>query len=126
MAIQFLLILALLLGVIVLLASVSSTLDERIHEDTILRALGASERLLKSSQWTEFLMLGFLAGVLSCIVSESLLWILYQRVFELSPHIHIEFWLLTPISSAFIIGSMAVIKLRRVLKIAPMALLRGM
>jgi len=126
MAIQFLLILALLLGVIVLLASVSSTMDERIHEDTILRALGASERLLKSSQWTEFFMLGLLAGVLSCIVAESLLWILYQRVFELSPRIHVEFWLLTPISSAFVIGSMAVIKVRTVTKVAPMALLRGM
>ena len=125
-AIEFILALALAAGFAVLFATVRSTLDERIHEDTLMRSMGAPSRLLRTAQWVEFSALGLLSGLLSVTISEVIAWIVYRKVLDFPFHLHGEYWLLVPALSALAIGWAGYWNTRRVTRTSPMRVLRGL
>jgi putative ABC transport system permease protein len=126
LAIEFILALALAAGFTVLFATVRSTLDERIHEDTLMRSMGARSRLLRISQWVEFSALGLLAGLLSVVIAEIIVWIVYRKVLDLPFQLHGEYWLFVPMLSALVIGWAGYWNTRRVTQMSPMRVLRGL
>ena len=81
-AVQYLFAFTLATGLVVLLAAVSSTRDARTREFALMRALGASGRLLAQVQRAELLGLGALAGGLAGCVALLLGWLLARYVFE--------------------------------------------
>ncbi|BBL75697.1 ABC transporter permease [Methylomagnum ishizawai] len=123
-AIEFVLVLALAAGFTVLFASVRATLDERLREDALLRALGADRGLLRRAQWVEFCALGFLAGLLAAGIAESVAWVLFSRVFDLAHRMHWEAWLATPLVGALAVGLAGYWNTRPVVKNSPMRVLR--
>ncbi len=126
LAVEFILGLALAAGFTVLFATVRSTLDERLHEDALMRSLGAPSRLLLTAQWVEFGALGLLAGGLSVLVSEMIVWIVYRKVLDLPFHLHTTYWLLTPLLAALTIGWAGYWNTRAVTRTSPMRVLRGL
>jgi putative ABC transport system permease protein len=80
-AVQFLFGFTLATGLVVLLASVSSTRDARTREFALMRALGASSRLLAQVQRVELLGVGALAGLLAGAVAVLLGALLARYVF---------------------------------------------
>ncbi|HYE33908.1 ABC transporter permease [Methylocaldum sp.] len=123
-AIEYVLLLALAAGFTVLFAAVRATMDERIHEDVLLRTMGANRRLLRNAQWVEFAALGFLAGILASAISEVISWILFSRVFDLAYRFHWETWLATPVLGALVVGLAGYMNTRSVVKNSPMRVLR--
>ena len=81
-AVQFLFAFTLATGLVVLLASVSSTRDARSREFALMRALGASSKLLAQVQRAELLGVGALAGALAGSVALLLGGLLANYVFE--------------------------------------------
>ncbi len=81
-AVQFLFAFTLATGLVVLLAAVTSTRDARTREFALMRALGASGKLLAQVQRAELLGLGALAGLLAGSVALLLGWLLARYVFE--------------------------------------------
>ena len=81
-AVQFLFAFTLATGLVVLLAAVTSTRDARTREFALMRALGASGKLLAQVQRAELLGLGALAGLLAGCVALLLGWLLARYVFE--------------------------------------------
>ena len=65
LAVQSVFLSTLLAGVIVLLAAVQATRDERRYESAMLRTLGARRRTVMSGVLVEFAMIGLLAGLLA-------------------------------------------------------------
>ncbi|HBD22839.1 MAG TPA: ABC transporter permease, partial [Oceanospirillaceae bacterium] len=65
MAIESILLLILIAGVLVLVASVQASRDERMHESAILRALGASKTLIQKMLLIEYITMGIIAGLLA-------------------------------------------------------------
>ncbi len=63
-AVQFVFLFTVLAGLVVLYSAISTTLDERIFENAIMRTVGASRRHLVIAQLAEFSALGFAAGLL--------------------------------------------------------------
>lgn len=126
LAIEFVLVLALAAGFTVLFATVRATLDERLHEDTLMRALGADSRLLRGAQWIEFLALGLMAGLLSVLVTEIVLWIVYRNVFDLPFRPHYWTWLATPLAAGLAVGCAGYWNTRRVTRESPMRVLRSL
>lgn len=124
LAIEFILALALAAGFTVLLASVRATLDERIHENTLLRAMGASRGLLRMAQWVEFAALGLLSGLLSAMITEASIGLVYWKVFDMSPRVHGWLWVLAPLSGALAIGWAGYWNTRGVPRVSPMQALR--
>jgi putative ABC transport system permease protein len=81
-AVEFLFAFTLMAGLLVLTAAVTSTREERKREFAIMRALGATGRLLSQVQTAELIGVGLLAGFLASLVAELIGWGLARFVFE--------------------------------------------
>jgi putative ABC transport system permease protein len=81
-AVEFLFLFTLAAGLVVLFAAVSATREERAREYAVLRALGASNRLLAHVQRAELAGVGALAGLLASGVAMAMGWGLARFVFE--------------------------------------------
>jgi putative ABC transport system permease protein len=80
--------------VVVLLAAVQSTRDERRYESAMLRTLGASRRTVLQGVAAEFAALGFLSGSLAAFGATGIGWILALRLFSLPFAVDPWVWLL--------------------------------
>ena len=83
-AVEFLFGFTLAAGLVVLLAAVTATREERAREYAVLRALGAGNQLLRQVQTAELLGVGALSGALAAVVAMSMGWGLARYVFEFS------------------------------------------
>lgn len=81
-AVEFLFAFTLMAGLLVLMAAVTSTREERKREFAIMRALGATGKLLSQVQTAELMGVGLLAGFLASLVAELVGWGLARFVFE--------------------------------------------
>jgi putative ABC transport system permease protein len=81
-AVEFLFAFTLMAGLLVLMAAVTSTREERKREFAIMRALGATGRLLSQVQTAELMGVGLLAGFLASSVAVGVGWSLAHYVFE--------------------------------------------
>jgi putative ABC transport system permease protein len=124
LAIEFVLAFALAAGFAVLFAAVRATLDERLREDALLRAMGASRSLLRKSLGMEFAALGLLSGLLAAASSEAIAWALFTKAFDLTPRFHAEIWLLAPLAGALAVGLSGYMHTRGVVRGSPMKILR--
>jgi putative ABC transport system permease protein len=85
-AVEFLFGFTLAAGLVVLFAAVTATREARSREFAVMRALGASSRLLAQVQRAELLGVGLLAGVLASLAATAVGWALARYVFEFSWH----------------------------------------
>jgi putative ABC transport system permease protein len=83
LAIQYVFAFTLLAGIVVLLAAVQATRQERRFEVALLRTLGARKRRVFTALIAEFVSLGFLAGLLATLIASAIGYLLATRVFEL-------------------------------------------
>jgi putative ABC transport system permease protein len=83
-AVEFLFAFTLAAGVVVLLTAITATKDERAKEFAVMRALGASGKLLRQVQGAELAGVGLLAGFLASIVAVAIGWAMASYVFEFS------------------------------------------
>ena len=121
-AIELVLVIILVAGALVLIAGVSSSVDERLHESAILRALGAGRATLLGAVAIEFAAMGALAGVLAIMGSEAAGWVLQTQMLELDYKFNGSL-ALGIILGSLIIGSLGTYACRRVVS-APRWVLR--
>ncbi|GAA6153604.1 ABC transporter permease [Pseudoteredinibacter isoporae] len=122
--VELVLILVLLAGVMVLLAAVNASMDYRLQEAGILRALGSSRQRILGSTALEFICLGALAGFLAVIGAELLLLGMQQWVLETPLQAHPLLWLAGPIIGAVIVCAMGLWASRKVVTVPPLQVLR--
>ncbi|GAA4858795.1 ABC transporter permease [Luteimonas vadosa] len=70
-------------GVLVLLAAVSASQDERLLEGGVMRVLGGSRRQLRLAQASEFAAIGLLSGLVAAVAASILSGVVATRVFDL-------------------------------------------
>ena len=83
-AVEFLFAFTLAAGLVVLFAAVSATREARAREFGLMRAMGASGRLLARVQRTELLGVGALAGFLASLAAMAVGWAMARYAFEFS------------------------------------------
>ncbi len=123
-AIELILLLVLLSGALVLLSCVNATLDERFHENAILRTLGAGKKLILTSLLIEFAFIGIIAGLIATIGAEASLYFLQEKVFGQEFSLHYWVWLAGPGLGMFIIAGLGINSTRKVVSISPLNVLR--
>ncbi|WP_298576509.1 FtsX-like permease family protein [uncultured Luteimonas sp.] len=74
---------SLLAGVLVLLAAVSASQDERLLEGGVMRALGGRRAQLRMAQVSEFAAIGLLSGLVAAIAASVLSGVIAVQVFDL-------------------------------------------
>ena len=123
LAVEYVLLFVLAAGLAVLFAGLQATLDERIRQGALLRALGAERRLLLKARRAEFGVLGAASGLLAALGCELVSALLYHFVFDLrwQPH---PWLLLLPLIGALLVGGAGVIGTRRALNASPLHVLR--
>jgi putative ABC transport system permease protein len=70
-------------GVLVLLAAISASQDERLLEGGVMRVLGGSRRQLRLAQASEFAAIGLLSGLVAAVAASILSGVIATRVFDL-------------------------------------------
>ncbi|MFJ5297789.1 ABC transporter permease [Pseudomonas sp. NPDC088368] len=123
LAVQYVLLFVLAAGLSVLFSGLQATLDERIRQGALLRALGANRALLIKARRIEFGLLGAVSGVLAALGCELVSFVLYRYAFSLewSPH---PWLLLLPLIGALLVGGAGVFGTRRALNASPLTVLR--
>ncbi len=116
--------LTLLGGCLVLLAAVTSSMESRRQEAGLLRALGSGRRLIVGSVWSEFSVLGLVAGIIAVLGSELLLLSLQRFVFDTPIQPHYLFWFLGPALGALLVGGLGALSCRSVVRTPPAVVLR--
>ena len=124
MAVQYVFLFTLLAGVVVLLAAISLTRDERRFESAILHTLGAARRKILQGVAVEFITLGGLAGVLAAVGATLLGWGLATYAFKLDYSVSALLWPLGLVSGALIVGITGTVATRRAVNEPPVAVLR--
>lgn len=74
---------SLLAGLLVLIAAVQASQDERLQEAGVMRVLGASKKQLRLAQATEFGSLGLLSGSVAAVAASSIAGLITVQVFNL-------------------------------------------
>ncbi len=126
MAVEFILILVLLAGALVLIAQVQASMDERLQELAILRTLGAKGWTIRFSVINEFIIIGLVAGLMAAISNEFSLYMLQTKVFQMEASLHLSYWLIAPAVGAVTVGILGAIGCWRLLSLNTGELLRKM
>lgn len=122
--VQFVFMFTIAAGIIVLLAALQSTHDERRVESALLQSLGAERWRIAAGLAAEFLALGGVAGVLAAVGAAFTEALLAHFVFHLEIHINAWLWLLGPVVCILVIVPAGLLGTWRVLFTPPVEILR--
>ena len=82
-AIEYVFYFTLVAGLLVLVAAVTATQDERLLEGSVMRVLGASTRQLRLAQASEFAVVGLIAGLTAAVAAALVSGVIATQVFDL-------------------------------------------
>jgi putative ABC transport system permease protein len=124
MAVQYVFLFTLLAGVMVLLAAVQVTRDERRFESAILHALGADRRKILQGVAVEFTALGGLAGALAALGATAIGYVLAERVFDLDYAVSPLLWPVGLVVGSVLVGLTGTLATRKAVTEPPVTVLR--
>jgi putative ABC transport system permease protein len=124
LAVQYVFLFTLAAGIVVLLAAVQSTRDERRYESAMLRTLGASRGTVLQGVAAEFSALGFLSGTLAAFGATGIGWVLARRLFSLQYTLDPWVWVVGLVCGTILVGLSGTLATRRVVNTPPIHTLR--
>ena len=124
LAVQYVFLFTLAAGLMVLLAAVQATRDERRYESAMLRTLGASRRVVFQGVAAEFTALGLLAGVLAAVGATAVGFYLAREVFNLAYSPDPWVWVAGVFGGALLVGVAGILAARSVVTQPPVETLR--
>ncbi|TXS91195.1 FtsX-like permease family protein [Parahaliea aestuarii] len=123
-AIELVLGVILAAGALVLVAGVRASVDSRMYESSILRALGARRGLILGGLAIEFAALGLFAGLLATVAAEFSVYLLQAWVLDMRYVPSPWLWPIGIASGTLLIGALGVFSCRGVVSSPPLAVLR--
>lgn len=125
LAVQYVFLFTLAAGVMVLLAAVQASREERRYESAMLRTLGATRSVVFQGVAAEFIVLGALAGLLAAAGATGVGYLLATRVFDLQFAPNPWVWLVGVGGGALLVGVAGILAARSVVSHPPMQALRA-
>jgi len=123
-AVEFILVLVVFAGCLVLIAQVQASMEEREREIAILRTIGAKGSLLRNSVLLEFVALGAIAGFMASVAMELTVYLLQSNLFKMQTSFHFEYWLLGILAGAGFVGIIGLLSCWRLLNMSSVTLIR--
>jgi len=123
-AVEFILVLVVFAGCLVLIAQVQASMEEREREIAILRTLGAKGSLLRNSILLEFVALGAISGFMASVAMELTVYLLQSNLFKMQTSFHFEFWLFGILAGAGFVGIIGLLSCWRLLNMSSVTLIR--
>jgi putative ABC transport system permease protein len=125
LAVQYVFLFTLAAGIMVLLAAIQATRDERMFESAVLRTLGARRSVVLQGVAAEFTALGVLAGILAALSAASIGYVLATQLFQLEYVPGVMLWVGGLVAGATVVGISGTLAVRSVVNQSPVATLRG-
>jgi len=125
LAVQYVFLFTLAAGIMVLLAAIQSTRDERMFESAVLRTLGARRGVVLQGVAAEFLSLGLLVGTLASVGAGLIGYLLATELFQLDYVPGLWLWVSGLAAGGLIVGVSGTLAVRSVVNESPVATLRG-
>ena len=125
LGVEYVFAFTLIAGIVVLLAAIESTMDERRYETAVIRTLGGQKRVLLSGLLAEFVTLGCLAGALAAVAATVVGAVLAERIFQLSYQPDLQVLMLGTLGGGIGIGIAGVLRARSALLQTPIQVLRS-
>ena len=125
LGVEYVFAFTLVAGVIVLIAAIESTMDERRFETAIIRTLGGRQRVLLGGLLAEFVTLGCLAGTLAALGATLVGAVLAERIFQLSYQPDPRLLLVGLLAGGVGIGIAGILQARSALAHPPVQVLRS-
>jgi putative ABC transport system permease protein len=123
-AVEFILVLVVFAGCLVLVAQVQASMEEREREIAILRTIGAKGALLRNSILLEFVALGAIAGLMASVAMELTVYLLQSYLFKMETSFHFEYWLLGIVAGGGFVGLVGLLSCWRLLNMSSVTLIR--
>jgi putative ABC transport system permease protein len=125
LAVQYVFLFTLAAGIMVLLAAIQATRDERMFESAVLRTLGARRSVVLQGVAAEFMALGLLAGTLAAVGAAAIGYVLATQLFNLEFVPGAALWVGGLLAGALVVGVSGTLAVRSVINHSPVATLRG-
>jgi putative ABC transport system permease protein len=125
LAVQSVFLFTLCAGLVVLLAAVQATRDERRYESAMLRTLGASRSVVARGVLAEFTMLGLLSGLLAAAGASAAGYLLARFVLEIEYGLDPRVWVVGLFGGALLVAVSGWIATRSVVRQPPITTLRA-
>ncbi|WP_315708060.1 putative ABC transporter permease subunit YbbP [Brenneria uluponensis] len=103
-ALEIMVVLVIFCGVLLLLAQIQVGMRQRRQELMVYRTLGAGLRLLRTTLWCEFAVLGLVSGIAAALGAEMALWLLQRKVFDFPWQPNLWLWVGLPPLSALLLS----------------------
>ncbi len=104
-ALEVMVVLVTLCGVLLLLAQVQVGMRQRHQELVVYRTLGAGKRLLRTTLWCEFALIGLASGLVAAIGAETALAVLQTKVFDFPWEPDWRLWVTLPLCGAVLLSA---------------------
>jgi len=125
-AVEAILALVLVCAMVLMFATLLSTLSLRKHEAALYRTFGASEGMIRSRIRSEYVTLALLASILAIASFEAISFALYWFIFDVSWRAHFSLWVGVPVLALISILMSGFWANRDVLKASPRQLLQDL
>ena len=105
-------------------AALLVSFDEKQYQSALLRALGASNRLITQRIILEQAIIGFLASLLCVVALAIVSWYVSENVLNINWSLSWKYWLIMPISLIVTLCALSTLQLNKILKTSPLSILR--
>lgn len=124
LSVQYVFLFTLAAGIIVLLAAIQATRDERRFESALLHTLGSPRSKILQGIAVEFTALGCLAGILAAFGAMVAGWVMAEKVFQLDYTLNPWIWLIGLGSGSLVVGLTGTWATRKAVTEPPVVVLR--
>ncbi|MGG6176637.1 putative ABC transporter permease subunit YbbP [Pantoea allii] len=103
-ALEIMVVLVTVCGILLLMAQIQVGMRQRRQELVVYRTLGAGKRLLRTTLWWEFALIGVVSGVAAAVGAEAALWGLQRKIFDFPWQPDWTLWLALPLCGALLLS----------------------
>lgn len=103
-ALEIMVVLVTACGILLLMAQIQVGMRQRRQELVVYRTLGAGKRLLRTTLWWEFALIGVVSGVAAAVGAEAALWGLQRKIFDFPWQPDWTLWLALPLCGALLLS----------------------
>ena len=122
-ALNSILLLTCLSAIFLAFSALQDGFSVRKHQSAILRTLGASSSLIKSSALIEFALLGVISGTLGSLLAYGGIYFIETKVFETTANFYPEIWIMGPLIGLFVVSVLCFYLINGIIKQSPKELL---
>ena len=122
-ALNSILLLTCLSAIFLAFSALQDGFSVRKHQSAILRTLGASNSLIKSSALIEFALLGLISGTLGSLLAYGGIYFIETKVFETTANFYPEIWIMGPLIGLFVVSLLCFYLINGIIKQSPKELL---